>query len=71
MDILRAERIANGFEFSNGFQVTRERQGISVRYLGNRAYFDDESHFWPFVYAVAHASHEECEITDIEAELRA
>lgn len=71
MDTVRAEKIANVFETSNGFQIENDNHGVSIIYLGNRAYFDDESHFWPFVFAVARANHEECEIAEIEAELRA
>jgi len=71
MDTVRASIIANAFSQVSGFRVDRKADGVCVSYMGNKAYFIRESCFWPFVFNVARASHEEVPVAEIEARLTA
>jgi len=71
MNLFRAKRIADAFSQVGGFSVESQNSAICVDYLGNRAFFFQESAFWSFVFNVARASHEESPVARIESELTA
>ncbi|MFQ5582277.1 MAG: hypothetical protein ACE5F3_06620 [Mariprofundaceae bacterium] len=71
MNTSRAKIIADAFSQVSSFCVDRKADGVCVSYLGNKAYFIREACFWPFIFNVARASHEEIPVAEIEAKLTA
>jgi hypothetical protein len=71
MNLFRAKRIADAFSQIGGFRVEYQHGSICVDYLGHKAQFFHEASFWPFIFNVARASHEESPVARIESELRA
>lgn len=71
MEAKRARRISESFSRINAFAVENTARGICVHYLNNHAYFVRETCFWPFAFSLGRVSHEEGQIAEIEAKLRA
>ncbi|MCK5308660.1 MAG: hypothetical protein KAJ73_08620 [Zetaproteobacteria bacterium] len=68
MDAFRAKRIADSFSDMTTFHVENRTRGLLISFMGNRAYFVREACFWPFVFKVALAGHEESAVAEIESE---
>ena len=71
MDSSRARKISESLAEISAFAVESTTQGVYIHYLGHHAFFAQESYFWPFVFNLARASHEEGKIAEIEALLAA
>ena len=71
MERNRAERIAESFSDASTFRVERLKHGLLVAYQNSQAYFESEQGFWPFIFHVAQAGHEESLVSEAEAELHA
>jgi hypothetical protein len=69
MNPFRAKRIADYFSEVGIFQVSNQLEGIEVSFHGNRAYFDDETAFWAFLFYLAHAVHHESLVTEAQSQL--
>ncbi len=69
MDIFRARQIADSFSNVATFQVESRTRGLLVSFMGKQAYFIREACFWPFVFKLAQAAHEEGTVAEIESEL--
>lgn len=69
MNLFRAKKIADAFAQVGGFSVENSFGALSVEYLGHKACFFQEDNFWPFIFNVARASHEESPVARIEAQL--
>jgi len=71
MNAFRAKRIADNLGDLRSFHVRNRLHRLEVDYRGDLACFDSEAAFWAFVFKVAQASHEEDEISAVEARLQA
>ncbi|GMQ99384.1 MAG: hypothetical protein BMS9Abin18_0202 [Zetaproteobacteria bacterium] len=71
MNAFRAKRIADHLTHITTFQVRNKLHGLVVNYRGNQGYFEGEDQFWPFIFRVAQASHEENAVAEVEARLKA
>jgi len=69
MNLFRAKKIAEAFSQVGGFNVVNSFGALSVEYLGHKACFFQEENFWPFIFNVARASHEESPVARIESQL--
>jgi len=69
MNPFRAKRIADQFATVGTFQVTSTLDGVVVSYRGYRAYFEEESKLWPYLFHIAHAEHQESLVAEAEAGL--
>ncbi len=71
MEKTRADRIVESFSEASSFRVERLKRGLLIAYQNSFAYFESEQGFWPFVFHVAQAGHEETLVSEAEAELHA
>lgn len=69
MNTFRAKRIADSFSNVTTLHVENSTRGLQVSFMGNRAYFVREACFWPFIFKLAQAAHEEAAVAEIESEL--
>jgi len=67
--MFRAKQIADSFSDVATFHVENRTQGLLVSFMGKQAYFIREACFWPFIFKVAQAAHEESAVAEIESEL--
>jgi len=68
MNSFRAKKISDHFAAVGIFTVKRKTYGIDVHFRGVRAYFEDETALWAFLFYISHAQH--CEKIITEAELK-
>jgi len=71
MNAFRAKRIADHLTHITTFQVRNKLHGLVVTFRGEQGYFEGEDQFWPFIFRVAQASHEENAVAEVEASLKA
>ncbi|MDQ6958847.1 MAG: hypothetical protein Q9M24_07005 [Mariprofundaceae bacterium] len=71
MNAFRAKRIADHLTHITTFQVRNKLHGLVVNFRGDQGYFEGEDQFWPFIFRVAQASHEENAVAQVEASLKA
>jgi len=71
MNAFRAKRIADHLTHITTFQVRNKLYGLVVNFRGEQGYFEGEDQFWPFIFRVAQASHEENAVAEVEASLKA
>jgi len=69
MNAFRAKKIADSFSNTSSFHVESRTRGLMVSFMGSHAYFVREACFWPFVFKLAQAGHEEAVVAEIESEL--
>lgn len=69
MNTFRAKQIADYFANGRAFEITNKLDGLEVSYQNQKVYFKDEANFWPFLYYLAHAIHQEHYVSEAECKL--
>lgn len=71
MNTFRAKQIADYFATAGAFEITNKLHGLEVSFRDQTVYFEEEASFWPFLYYLAQAVHQEQYIGEAESKLAA
>jgi len=58
MNSFRGKKIAHHFSGVAKFHLQESLNGVTIIYMGNQTYFEDEHDLWNFLIHIAHASHQ-------------